>query len=150
MVRTIAEICVRLEGVPLAIELAAPQIKQLPPKALLAQLALRLPFLTSGPQDAPARQQTLRNTLAWSYDLLNSPEQKLFRHLSIFVRDCTLEASEAVCREPGNTDGSGLVSNFEGIASLVDKSLLYQTQQEGEEPRIGMPERTRALGWLAV
>src|SRR5439155_18345940 len=84
-IRTIAEICIRLEGVPLAIELAAARIKQLPPQALLAQLEHRLPVLTSGPQDAPVRQQTLRNTLAWSYDLLNSGEQWLLRRLSAFV-----------------------------------------------------------------
>ncbi len=94
--RTIAEICIRLEGVPLAIELAAARTKQLSPQALLARLEQRLSLLTSGPQDAPVRQQTLRNTLAWSYDLLDSWEQRLLRQLSVFVGGFTLEAAEAV------------------------------------------------------
>jgi predicted ATPase/DNA-binding CsgD family transcriptional regulator len=143
---TIAEICLRLEGVPLAIELAAARIKQLPPQALLARLEHRLPVLTSGPQDAPARQQTLRNTLAWSYDLLDPWEQWLLRQLSVFVSGCTLQAAEAVCRTLGNGVGAGLGSVFDGVASLIDKSLLYQTQREGEEPRFGMLEMTREYG----
>lgn len=122
---------------PLAIELAAARIKQLPPEALLARLEHRLPVLTSGPQDAPARQQTLRNTLAWSYDLLNSWEQWLLRQLSVFVGGCTLQAAEAVYRALGNGVGAVLGSVFDGVASLIDKSLLYQTQWEGEEPRFG-------------
>jgi predicted ATPase/DNA-binding CsgD family transcriptional regulator len=144
--RAIAEICVRLEGVPLAIELAAARIKQLPPQALLTQLSHRLPVLTSGPQDAPVRQQTLRNTLAWSYDLLNPWEQQLLRQLSVFVGGCTLQAAEAVCAAPGNGVGAGLASVFDGVASLIDKSLLYQTEREGEEPRFGMLEMTREYG----
>jgi predicted ATPase/DNA-binding CsgD family transcriptional regulator len=144
--RAIAEICLRLEGVPLAIELAAARIKQLPPQALLAQLEHRLPILTSGPQDAPARHQTLRNTLAWSYDLLNSWEQHLLRQLSVFVGGCTLQAAEAVCRALGAGVDNGPVSVFDGVASLIDKSLLYQTQREGEEPRFGMLEMTREYG----
>src|SRR6266581_3623070 len=88
--RTIAEICVRLDGLPLAIELAAPRIKLLSPQALLTRLGHRLQVLTSGAQDAPVRQQTLRNTLAWSYDLLDAEEQCLFRRLSVFVGGCTL------------------------------------------------------------
>ena len=87
----------RLEGVPLAIELAAARIKHLPPQTLLARLGHRLQFLTNGPKDVSVRQQTLRNTLAWSYDLLNSWEQWLFRQLCVFVGGCTLEAAEAVC-----------------------------------------------------
>ena len=92
----IAEICVCLDGLPLAIELAAARIKLLPPQALLARLSQRLAMLTSGPRDAPARQQTLRNTIAWSYNLLEAQEQRLFRRLSVFVGGCTLEAIEAV------------------------------------------------------
>src|SRR6266702_3325560 len=95
--RDIAEICVQLDGLPLAIELAAARIKLLPPKALLARLSERLAVLTSGPHDAPARQQTLRNTIAWSYNLLEAQEQRLFRRLSVFVGGCTLEAIETVC-----------------------------------------------------
>jgi predicted ATPase/DNA-binding CsgD family transcriptional regulator len=144
--RDIAEICVRLEGVPLAIELAAARIKHLPPQALLAQLEHRLPLLTNGPQDVPARQQTLRNTLAWSYSLLNSWEQQLLRQLSVFVGGCTLQAAEAVCRAIGDDVGARLVSVLDGVASLIDKSLLYQTEQQGEEPHFGMLEMTREYG----
>src|SRR6266536_2818568 len=94
--RTIAEICVRLDGLPLAIELAAARVKLFPPQALLARLNQRLQVLTSGARDAPARQQSLRNTIAWSYDLLHAEEQRLFQRLSVFVGGFTLEAAEAV------------------------------------------------------
>jgi len=144
--RAIAEICLRLEGVPLAIELAAARIKQLPPQALLAQLEKRLPLLTSGPQDAPVRQQTLRNTLAWSYDLLNSWEQRLLRQISVFVGGCTLQAAAAVYCAPENGVGAGMASVLDGVASLIDTSLLYQTPREEEEPRFGMLEMTREYG----
>ena len=142
----IAEICVRLEGVPLAIELAAGRIKQLSPQALLAQLERRLPLLTSGPQDAPVRQQTLRNTLAWSYSLLDPWEQRLLRHFSVFIGGSPLQAAEAVCRAPGRVSRGRLRVSSRGVASLIDKSLLYQTQREGEEPRFGMLEMTREYG----
>lgn len=142
----IAEICVRLEGVPLAIELAAARITQLPPQALLARLSQRLEVLTRGPQDAPVRQQTLRNTLAWSYELLSAWEQWLFRHLSIFVHDCTLEAAETICAAPGKGESDGATGVFDGIASLIDKSLLYLTEYEAEEPRFRMLETTREYG----
>ena len=144
-IRTIAEICLRLEGVPLAIELAAARIKQLPPQALLAQLSQRLPVLTSGPQDAPARQQTLRKTLAWSYSLLDPWEQRLLRHLSVFVGGCTLEAVEAVFHTLENAS-AGLVRILDAVASLIDKSLLYQMQPEDEKPRFSMLEMTREYG----
>jgi predicted ATPase len=92
----IAEICARLDGLPLAIELAAAQAKLLPPHLLLEQLARSLPFLTSGPRDAPERQRTLRNAIAWSYDLLSAEEQALFRRLAVFVGGFTLDAAEWV------------------------------------------------------
>jgi DNA-binding CsgD family transcriptional regulator/tetratricopeptide (TPR) repeat protein len=94
----------------------------------------------------PARQQTLRSTLAWSYDLLDLQEQQLFRRLSIFVGGCTLEAAEVVCAVPGNGDGHGAAAVFDGVSSLIDKSLLQQTEQDGEEPRFGMLETTREYG----
>ncbi len=140
--RTIAEICVRLDGLPLAIELAAARIKLLPPQALLHRLSHRLDLLTGGARDLPTRQQTLRNTLQWSYDLLTEPEQRLFRWLSIFVGGCTLEAAEMVCR----AESFHASSVLEGVASLLDKSLVQQTEQEGEEPRLLLLETIRAFG----
>ena len=92
----IAEICVRLDGLPLAIELAAARSKLLSPQALLARLGHRLAVLTSEARDVPVRQQTLRNTIAWSYELLPPQEQRLFRRLSVFVGGCTLQAVEAL------------------------------------------------------
>ena len=137
--RTIADICVRLDGLPLAIELAAARSKLLPPQALLTRLSHRLQVLTGGPRDLPSRQQTLRNTLQWSYDLLSQQEQRLFRWLSIFVGGCTLEAAEAVCQ--GDSDQASSV--LEGVASLLDKSLLQQTEWEGEQPRLLLLETIR-------
>jgi predicted ATPase/DNA-binding CsgD family transcriptional regulator len=141
--RAIAEICVQLDGLPLAIELAAARSKLLPPQALLKRLSHRLELLTGGAQDLPARQQTLRNTLLWSYDLLTEPEQRLFRWLSIFVGGCTLEAAEAVC-QAGSDQASSVL---EGTASLLDKNLVQQTEQEGDEPRLVMLETLREFGW---
>jgi len=144
--RAIAEICVRLDGLPLAIELAAALIKLLPPQALLTRLAHRLQVLTSGARDAPVRQQTLRNTLAWSYDLLDAEEQRLFRRLSVFVRGCTLEAVEGIYNVLGNTPAEVL----DGVASLMDKSLLRQVEQEGGEPRLLMLATIREFGLEAL
>jgi predicted ATPase/DNA-binding CsgD family transcriptional regulator len=140
--RTIAEICVRLDGLPLAIELAAARIKLLSPQALLTRLAHRLQVLTSGAQDAPVRQQTLRNTLAWSYDLLDVEEQRLFRRLSVFVGGCTLEVVEGLYTALGEMPAEVL----DGMASLIDKSLLRQVEQEGEEPRLLMLATIREYG----
>src|SRR5216683_2583602 len=145
-VPALAEVCARLDGLPLAIELAAARIKLLPPKALLARLGQRLVLLTSGARDAPARQQTLRSALQWSYNLLTADEQQLFRRISVFVGGCTLEAAEAVCQ----TDGEQASSVLEGVASLLDKSLLQQTEQEGEEPRLVMLETIREYGLEAL
>jgi predicted ATPase/DNA-binding CsgD family transcriptional regulator len=137
--RPLAELCTRLEGLPLAIELAAARVTLFPPQALLARLSQRLHLLTSGTRDVPARQQTLRNTIAWSYHLLAEEEQHLFRRLAIFVGGCTLEAVEAICEALG--DETGKV--FEGVASLIENSLLQQTEPEGEEPRLRMLETIR-------
>ncbi|HEX6556827.1 MAG TPA: NACHT domain-containing protein, partial [Ktedonobacteraceae bacterium] len=138
--RAVVQICIYLEGLPLAIELAAARISLFPPQALLARLNQRLPLLTSGTRDVPARQQTLRNTIAWSYHLLAQEEQRLFRRLAVFVGGCTLQAAEAVCEALG--EGAGKV--VEAVASLIDKSLVYQTEQEGEEePRFLMLETMR-------
>jgi predicted ATPase/class 3 adenylate cyclase len=143
--RAVAEICVRLDGLPLAVELAAARMKLLSPQVLLARLSRRLAILTSGARDVPTRQQTLRNTIEWSYQLLSFEEQRLFRWLSVFVSGCTLQAAEAVCDVP--EDGSGQV--LDGVASLIDKSLLQrveQTEEENEEPRFQMLETIREYG----
>ncbi len=140
--RAIAEICIRLDGLPLAIELAAARIKLLPPQALLARLRHRLHILTSAAQDVPTRQQTLRNTLAWSYDLLDAQEQQLFRRLSVFVGGCTLEAVEGLYTALGEMPTDVL----DGMTSLIDKSLLQQTELDGEEPRPVMLETIREYG----
>ena len=144
----IAEICVCLDGLPLAIELAAARIKLLPPQALLARLSQRLAVLTSGPHDAPARQQTLRNTIAWSYNLLDAQEQRLFRRLSVFVGGCTLEAIEAVYTALETSTST--MSTLDRVAALIDKSILQQTEQEGEQPRLVMLETIREYGLEAL
>jgi predicted ATPase/DNA-binding CsgD family transcriptional regulator len=140
----IAEICARLDGLPLAIELAAARVKLLQPQALLARLGQRFAVLTVGPHDAPARQQTLRNTIQWSYDLLSADEQRLFRLLAVFVGGCTLEAIEANCATLDADTEAGQV--LEGVASLIDKSLVQQTAQEGEDLRLTMLETIREYG----
>ena len=134
--RAVAEICCRLDGLPLAIELAAARIKLFPPHALLQRLSGRLKLLTGGATDRPARQQTLRATLDWSYSLLSVEEQSLFSRLSVFAGGCSFEAAEAVCNPQGDLD------LLEGMASLVDKSLLGQ-RGEDEEPRFAMLETVR-------
>ncbi len=140
--QAIAAICVYLDGLPLAIELAAARIKLLPPRALLERLTHPLAVLTSGARNAPLRQQTLRNTLAWSYNLLDAEEQRLFRHLSVFVGGCTLEAIESISDAFGNP----AVDVLDGVASLIDKSLLHQIEQEEEEPQLMMLETIREYG----
>ncbi len=138
----IARLCVRLGGVPLALELAAARSKVLSLEALLARLEQGVEVLTRGTQNVPARQQTWRNAIAWSYDLLSSEEQALFRCLSVFEGEFTLKAAEAVVTAAG---GSGLVV-LDGVAALVDKSLLLQREQEGQEPLLYMLELNRAYG----
>ena len=130
----VATICARLDGLPLAIELAAARIKLLPPSAILARLESRLNLLTGGARDLPTRQQALRNTVEWSYSILNSAEQTLFRRLAVFAGGCTLESVEAVC----DTKGDLGVDVFEGMASLVDKSLVQQVEQVDKETRFTM------------
>jgi predicted ATPase/DNA-binding CsgD family transcriptional regulator len=137
-VQTIAMICHRLDGLPLAIELAAARIKLLPPRALLQRLIHPLNILTSGRQNAPERHQTLRNTIAWSYQLLKAAEQQLFRRTSVFVGSCTLEAIEALYSSFPDRS----MDVLDGVSSLIDKSLLRQIEQ-GDEPRIVMLETIR-------
>jgi predicted ATPase/class 3 adenylate cyclase len=145
----IAEICVRLDGLPLAIELAAARSKLFPPKALLARLDKRLSLLTSGPRDLPARQQTLRNAIAWSYDLLDAAEQAIFARLSVFVGGCTLKAAEAVLADDQAGNQGDLTASIpasvviDGLTSLLDKSLLKQEERVDAEPRFVMLETIR-------
>ena len=127
----VAEICVRLDGLPLAIELAAARIRMLPPKALLARLDNRLKLLTGGARDLPVRQRTLRGTIEWSYDLLEESEKSLFARLSVFSGGRTLGAIEAVCDKEGDLP----VDTFDGVSSLLEKSLLRQEEGAGGEPR---------------
>ena len=134
----IAEICRRLDGLPLAIELAAARLKLLPPRAILRRLEDSLKLLTGGARDLPSRQQTLRNTLEWSYSLLTEAEKTLFARLSVFVGGFTLEAAEAVC----NPDG--VLDLLEGVTSLVNNSLLRQDDPADGEPRFAMLETIRA------
>jgi predicted ATPase/class 3 adenylate cyclase len=138
----VADICRRLDGLPLAIELAAARVKLLAPQAMLARLERRLPLLTGGARDLPERQRTLRGAIAWSYDLLDEPERRLFRRLAVFVGGCTVDAAEAI----GAVDGEPGVDIFDGIASLVDKSLLRQHDGPDGEPRFAMLETIREFG----
>ncbi len=141
---TIVEICQRLDGLPLALELAAARLSLLTPAALLARLEHRLPILTRGARDLPERQQTLRNTIAWSYDLLEAGEQQLFRRLSVFVGGFTLEAVEAVCVfAAARTSSSSEADDgavLDQLAQLLDKSLVQPQQGTGGEPRFTMLE----------
>ena len=138
----VAEICARLDGLPLAIELAAARVKLLPPPAILARLDQRLKLLTGGSRDLPARQQTLRGAIDWGYDLLDEGEKAVFSRLAVFAGGCTLEAAEAIC----NPDGDLPVEVFDILASLVDKSmlrLLEEIDRDGtprplDEPRFVM------------
>ncbi len=135
----IAEICARLDGLPLAIELAVARIKLLTPQTLLARLGQQFAVLTGGPHDTPARQQTLRKTIDWSYDLLEEDEKRLFRRLAVFVGGCTLEAAGAVC----NADQDLAEDVLDGVARLVDKSLLQQQAEVDGEPRLLLLETIR-------
>jgi predicted ATPase/transcriptional regulator with XRE-family HTH domain len=156
----VAEICARLDGLPLAIELAAARVKLFAPEALRARLHSPLALLTGGARDLPARQQTIRQTIDWSYHLLADAEQTLFRRLGIFVGGCTLVAAEAMCSDTA-TGGHGAevtahihapsvspdrrvaVSVLDGLAALVDKSLLRQIDGPGGDPRFVMLETIR-------
>ena len=135
----IAAICHQVDGLPLAIELAAGRSKLFPPQALLSRLTNRLKLLVGGARDLPSRQQTLRGTIAWSYDLLDETEKRLFRRLAVFVGGCTLEAAEAVC----NIHRDLGVDVLDTVESLVDKSLLRQETQTDGEPRLLILETIR-------
>ncbi len=160
----VAALCRRLDGLPLAIELAAARTRVLSASALVAGLERRLPLLTGGPRDLPTRLQTMRNAVAWSYDLLTPDERALFRRLAVFAGGFTLDAADAISRESGD-GGRELhdlapdprlptpvspVSVLDGIASLVDSSLLVQEETAAngglEAARFGMLETIREFG----
>ncbi|MGQ0602272.1 MAG: ATP-binding protein [Anaerolineales bacterium] len=135
----VAELCARLDGLPLSLELAAARVKLLPPQAMLARLGQRLSLLADGPVDLPARQQSLRQTLDWSYNLLELGEQRAFRRLGVFVGGCSLEAAEAVANLPDDLP----LDVLGHVAALVDQSLLRSEEQPDGEPRLFMLETTR-------
>ena len=138
--QTVARICCCLDGIPLALELAAARLKILSPQALLSRLEKRMEVLTSGEDDLPARQQTLRKTLIWSYDLLNVNERWLFRYMAAFDDGCNLEAIEALCISLGGT-----LPVLDSLTALLDNNLLYRRDLD-EEPRMYMLETVREYG----
>src|SRR5206468_904773 len=137
----IAQICAQLDGLPLAIELAAARIKVLPPRAMRARLDHRLPLLTEGPRDLPERQQTMRNAIGWSHDLLDSEFQALFRRMAVFSGGATLEAVTEVCDSAGD---DGLLNALE---ALLDHHLVRRVEAADEEPRLAMLETIREFSW---
>jgi predicted ATPase/DNA-binding SARP family transcriptional activator len=129
----VEELCARLEGLPLAIELAAARTKLLTPAAMLGRLADRLDLLAEGPRDAPERHRALRTTLDWSYELLTPPQQHAFAHLGIFVGGCSVEAAEAVC--------GGQRTTLDDLAAVIDESLARQ--EPAPQPRVMLLETVR-------
>ncbi len=140
--RAVAEVCARLDGLPLAIELAAARIKLLPPLAMLVRLESRLSFLTGGPLDSVIRHQTLRTAIGWSYSLLQSGEQALFRRLSVFIGGWSAEAAKAVCL----SDGDPATDVIEVLNSLLDQSLILQADDSDGEARFRLLETIREFG----
>jgi predicted ATPase/DNA-binding CsgD family transcriptional regulator len=140
--RTVAEIAVRLDGLPLAIELAAARLRLFSPRELLTRLDHRLPLLTGGARDVPARQRTLRDAIGWSYDLLDEARQRLLRRLAIFVGGFTLDAAEEICVDGIESE----VDVLDGVTSLVDMSLLRHEAGADDESRLVMLETIREYG----
>jgi tetratricopeptide (TPR) repeat protein len=142
----VAAICVRLDGLPLAIELAAARIKVLPPHALLPRLERRFEVLHGGTRDLPERQQTLRSAIDWSYDLLDPPTQTLFRRLAVFAGGWTLEAAEGIC----NIDHDLGTDVLDGLDVLIDNSLITEPEVAGEAPRFAMLETIREYATIRM
>lgn len=139
----VAEICTRLDGLPLAIELAAARVHLLPPHALLTRLSSRLRLLTGNSRNLPPRQQTLRAAIEWGYELLTEPEKTLFRRLSVFIGGCDLQAAESICDDVGE-------DTLSVLEALLDKSMLRQQSDFDGEPRYWMLETIREYGWEAL
>jgi predicted ATPase len=142
----VAEICRRLDGLPLAIELAAARTKVLPPAELLKRLKRRLPVLTGGPRDLPARQRTMRDAIGWSYELLGASEQSVLQQLSVCVGGCTLDAAEAIVRRAPRDGAIASGDLLESVAVLVDHSLVCVREDSSAEPRLTMLEIVREYG----
>ncbi|MGH7544290.1 MAG: ATP-binding protein [Gemmatimonadota bacterium] len=140
--RAVAGICAGLDGLPLAIELAAARVRLLEPSMILSRLGQRFELLRGGPRDLPERQQTLRRTFDWSYDLLSESQRRLFRHLCVFVGGCSLEAVRKVCY-PENDDEAMVLDD---LSSMVDNSLLRQVSVFEDEPRFEMLDTIREYG----
>jgi predicted ATPase/DNA-binding CsgD family transcriptional regulator len=141
--RLVGDVCLRLDGLPLAIELAAARTRVLSLKLLLERLDHRLPVLVGGPRDLPARQQTLRDTIAWSHGLLSAGEQRLFRRLAVFAGGCTLPQAEALCRSDPDLDQAVL----DGLSSLVIKNLMQREEQPDGSTRFSMLETIREFAF---
>lgn len=139
----LVEICRRLDGLPLAIELAAVRIKLLSPEALLSRLANSLRLLTGGGRDQPERQRTMRSAISWSYDLLNPHEQRIFGRLAVFSGGWTLDAAESICALTGSDEGTV----FDALIALADASLLRYEEANDEEPRLSMLATIREYAW---
>jgi len=137
----VAGICCRLDGLPLAIELAAARVRHISLQKIYDRLEQRLPILTGGAQDLPLRQRTLRTAIQWSYDLLDSSERLLLARLAVFRGGCSLEAVEAVCER------NLTIGVFDGLTSLVDKSLVQQKEISGGEARFFLLEMIREFAY---
>ncbi len=154
--KAIAEICVRLDGLPLAIELAAARVKVLPPQAMLSRVENRLKLLAGGPRDLPERQQTMRAAISWGYNLLEDADKKLFATLSVFRGGFTLEAAERVVEStnrPVAESGASTIrrrddlSTLDGVSSLIDKAFVRRDPASSDEqPRFTMLETIREYG----
>jgi predicted ATPase/transcriptional regulator with XRE-family HTH domain len=140
----LAAICARLDGLPLALELAAARLRLLTPRALLTRLEHRLAVLTEGPRDLPERQRSLRAVIAWSYELLDDHERLLFEQLAVFAGGWSLDAAEQLAATSGGQAGG---DTLDGLAALLDASLVQQTVGPDGEPRLQLLETVRAFAW---
>jgi tetratricopeptide (TPR) repeat protein len=141
----VASICQRLDGLPLAIELAAARVRLLSPAEMLARLEKRLPLLTGGGRDLPARQQTLRNAIAWSHDLLNPDQQALFARLAVFAGGASFEAVETVCADVAGV-APEIIDLLDGLEGLVEQSLIRQETGPDGSTRVVMLATIREFG----